>query len=161
MCIRDRPKERILCAAFNKAIADEMKEVMPPNVTALTLNSIGFRALGRFFPKWPRVDGSKLYKIMRDLNAPPGDIFSDILQACKQAKSMGYFPHPRAKSLIDEVELFERLELEFDAKHQDLIIQILTRSAEMVFEGNIDFDDQILGYTLIPSVSWDLSLIHI
>ena len=45
------PKERILCAAFNKAIADEMKEVMPPNVTALTLNSIGFRALGRFFPR--------------------------------------------------------------------------------------------------------------
>lgn len=149
-----QPKRSILSLAFNKAIATEMKERLPSNCQSLTLNALGHRAIGGFFSKWPKVKADKMYSILRDLNPPPKG-FADLLSACRQAKALGYFPSSRAKSLVDEEELFKAIDLKLDDTEKGFVLAACKKSADMVWEGTIDFDDQILVSTLCSSISFD------
>src|SRR5690242_16587497 len=57
------PGQEILCLAFNKKIATEMKERLPNWCTAMTLNSLGYRAWGAFLRKRLIVDDRKVYNL--------------------------------------------------------------------------------------------------
>ena len=150
-------KKRVLCLAFNKAIAEEMVKRIPANAEARTLNSLGFRALGRFLPKWPALRENKLYTIMRDMDYHgDSEAFGEILQACKLAKAIGYINHPMCRSLVDEHELFEALPLEYEAADKQFILKVLDESTRWVFEENVvDFADQLLISTLHKSIAFD------
>ena len=59
---------QILCLAFNKKIADEMRTRLPTNCTSMTLNSLGHRVWGQSLGRrLSRPDTKKNYNILRDL----------------------------------------------------------------------------------------------
>ena len=151
------PSKRVLCLAFNKIIADELRQRLPAHCEAKTLNALGHRALGRYFPAWPKIDRDKMYNIIREI---PGkvDEFSEVLRACRAAKSVGCVPggHKRLKSLCTPQEFFENYDYDLSGNDQQVVMEALTISNELVFaEQIIDFDDQIMISTLFPSISFD------
>lgn len=162
MVAKELPKKRILSLAFNKAIAQEMKERLPENCEARTLNSLGHRELLKFMSKRPNLRREKLFEILRSLKVPPKQ-FSDILSACRLAKQFGYTNHKRLKSLMSEQELFDSLEWNFSDSEKLTIIHACRKSADMVFsDGIIDFDDQILIPATCPLIalpSYDVVLV--
>lgn len=93
--------------AFNKAIADELKERLPRTVGARTLNSLGFGILRRYAegleqsgiitglePVRSWTDGRKTWKIMRDIYSRPelNNYGKDVAFLVAKAKSLGIVP---------------------------------------------------------------------
>jgi len=65
-CVARIPRNRsVLFLAFNKSIADELKERIPDHTTAMTLNSFGHRALMRSVGGRINIDSNKTRQLMR------------------------------------------------------------------------------------------------
>src|SRR6478735_2782728 len=56
----------ILCLAFNKKIADEMKERLPGNCTSMTLNSLGHRAWGSAINRRLEIRPNKVGDLLKE-----------------------------------------------------------------------------------------------
>ena len=142
---------RILCLAFNKGIAMEMKAKLPANCECLTLNALGHRALGRFLGSWPKIDVNKGFEIVKELSAPRKS-FRNILEGLHQSKLLGYTPYVQADSLLSFPQLIEALPLELEDDEKEFLKRATVKSNKQVFEkpGLIDFDDQILCGTTFP-----------
>ena len=89
------PQTRILCLAFNKAIAEEMKERMPGNVECRTFNSIGHGILRSNMGK-VTLNKYKMADIVdRHLAEIPREKRPNkrkLVAMCRKAKAMGYLP---------------------------------------------------------------------
>ena len=59
------PKTDILCLAFNKKIAEEMKERLPPNCEAKTLHGLGYKAWYEFIRKKCKVNDKKVFGLLK------------------------------------------------------------------------------------------------
>lgn len=155
-------QDEILCLAFNKAIAEEMKTRLPFNCDARTLNGLGHRAWLRFINRRAIVDTSKTYKIVNGLmeglrKSEKEEVYgnlSDIIKAVDSSKHMGFLPagvFPHAKPLIgNEEDFFDGLEENFSLLEEQIIVKAIIRSFEMALEGHIDFNDQILCPAVYP-----------
>lgn len=151
----------ILCLAFNKKIAIEMKERLTSNCQAKTLNGLGHQVWMQTIGKRPTLSDSKMYDIMKDLiEALPAaqkteayDYFSDTLKAAQSAKTAGYVPYhfPHAARLMDEEDLHAWLDDEPTDLQMQLIIEASRISVEQGMKGVIDFNDQILLPTVFPA----------
>lgn len=145
----------ILTLAFNKRIADEMRERLPDHVKSATFNSIGHRIWAQACAKNLTLDTSKMFKITGEVisahreKALAQKQFVDILNAAKLAKAAGYIPEgafPGKKSLISLENFLTSLEDDID--FPDILDAILIKSITQAYAGNIDFDDQIYMPTL-------------
>lgn len=144
----------ILCLAFNKSIATEMKERLAPNAQAKTLNGLGHQVWMQSIGKKLTLNDGKVYAILKELvdelpAAQKGEgfaLFIETLKAVKEGKNQGYIPSSLRASgqLIDEDELFASLDEAPTPTQEDLIIRASEISAKRALEGEIDFADQIL-----------------
>lgn len=153
------PSTMILCLAFNKRIAVEMKDRLPGNCESMTLNSLGHRVWGQFTGKRLSVNTRKNYEILSGLceglkgqeKEEAYEIFSDVLKTIGIAKSSGYVPtghYPDARGLCGDDDFFAGLEEEVSPLQEKLIRDTCLESIRQGFEGKIDFDDQILLPTI-------------
>lgn len=157
------PKTTILCLAFNKRIATEMQDRLPPHCTAMTLNSLGHRTWSECIGKRLIVDKDKNYKILsaavKELpkaeQEDAYDLFAETLKAIEQGKISGYIPtghFSNAKRLMEDKEFFDSLE-EAPAFGQERLIRECTlTSIKQALAGMIDFSDQIFMPTVFPSM---------
>lgn len=166
------PSLEILCLAFNKSIATEMAERLPPNCEAKTLHALGFKCWLQYIRKSPKVDGRKVYEILisiiRGLDQEERDeayeLLSETLDFIRQAKSSGYLPARYTghwKHLIEDEAFYLSLPMEPTKLQRELIDSTLIESFKQALDGRLDFDDMIYCPALC-SVSWptyDLTLV--
>src|SRR5690606_9810025 len=95
----------ILCLAFNKKIADEMKGRLPSNCMAMTLNSIGHRTWSASIGRRSKPSTKKTFNIMtkllekerKDLADQVRENFSGLMEIIREAKSSGFIPESAPK----------------------------------------------------------------
>ena len=139
------PGAKILCLAFNKAIATEMKEELPINCDCLTINAVSLKAMSRFLARWPKLELNKVYKIAKDMNVPFKSM-KNVIPAIKKTKSLGYTPFKNGKSLMTLEEVRKVLEFELTDEEFDFVRRGAQKSHEMLLQSKpiMDFDDQVL-----------------
>jgi superfamily I DNA/RNA helicase len=156
------PSVQILCLAFNKKIADEMQSRLPDNCKAMTLNSLGHRVWGDAIGRRLRIDASKTYDIVSILFDKLGQFekkecyenLSDLLRTIDFGKACGWIPdefrHPvhRPRPLLSNDEFFAHIDEDYPDFMQDLIIEASLISLKKAFEGECDYNDQILMPTV-------------
>lgn len=151
------PVQPILCLAFNKRIAEEMKARLPGHVSVKTMNALGHGIWAAACSRRLVVDTKKSYSILKGkIDALPRqerlaayDTFSETLKAIGKAKLAGYVPEgvfPHARRLISATDFQDSLEI--DEFNPGLLDEVLTDSIRLAYEGQIDFDDQIYMPTL-------------
>lgn len=152
------PKVNGLVLAFNKRIATEMQTKCPPNFTAQTLNSLGHRAWADVCGRRLILNSRKNYQILSDYIDSLGtdaerkkawESSSFVLRSAGQAKSAGHVPNSifnsrKCQRIMDDDELFAALEEVPTLLEEQMLLHVLTCSMEMAFNGEIDFDDQLL-----------------
>lgn len=138
-------KVNTLACAFNKRIADELEERMPPHVLCRTLNSIGHRAWAFQTGKRLVLKSSKLFDLARDMGL--------LAQGQSSAE------RAEAEATIDLARMARSAALSADAsrdewstlaEHHDLeeasvdkARALLRRSIAAAWAGQVDFDDQL------------------
>ena len=158
------PEEDILCLAFNKKIAEEMTERLPPNCEAKTLHGLGYKAWWQFIRKSCKVDGRKVYQLLKARidNLPDNErqeayeLMAETLQFIEAGKNAGYLPdnfRGHWKPLLTDEEFFLGLPMEPTPLQIELIRDVSAASFRQALEGRLDFSDMILCPALC-SVSW-------
>jgi len=154
--------QSILCLAFNKKIAIEMKERLPSWCQAQTLNSLGHRAWSAFIRKRITLEGRKNYNIFNawtrenieeDEREEFWDDYQETLNAIISGKTVGWVPdaiynpsfHAR---LCSDDEFFEWLDFNPSENQRRCIIECSITNIKQGLEGTIDYDDQILLSTV-------------
>ncbi len=158
------PETDILCLAFNKAIAEEMTERLPPNCEAKTLHGLGYKAWWQFIRTKCKVNDRKIYYLLKDLiDDLDGDDRSDAygsmaetLDFIKKGKATGYLPDSYQghwRPLCGDDDFFASLPMEPTYLQMSLVQDVSALSFKMALSGEIDFDDMIFC-PAICSVSW-------
>lgn len=164
------PKVQILSIAFNKRIADEMAQRLPPNCEARTLNAIGHRAWSDTIGRRLIVDTSKNFKLLSneidrlariEKSAVYKD-FGDTLDMIAAGKTSGYVPSghfPEAKRLMDDDTFFDSLDVMPTELQRRLVRAVSIASIKAGFDGKVDFDDQILLPTVFSALFPSMPLV--
>lgn len=160
------PSVKILCLAFNKAIATEMAERLPSNCTSKTLHSLGYGAWREFTRKKIKLDGRKLYFLLREEFDKLGkevveeeelfERFSEILDHVKRGKQQGWLPESYSghwKPLVTDEEFWATSPTDPTPLEIQLVEKVSRTSFAQALEGTIDFDDMVFCPALC-SVSW-------
>lgn len=156
------PTTSILCLAFNKKIAVEMTERLPPNCQAKTLNGLGHQVWGQFLGKRLIVEKSKIYDmVLAEANGLSGrdkedfmEVFADTIHAVSAGKTAGYLPDGTddyARPLMGDDEFYAWLDDRPSDIQWEIIKKVSKRSVTLGKQGIIDFDDQILLPTVFPA----------
>lgn len=152
----------ILCLAFNRKIADEMRGRLPSNCTSMTLNSLGHKAWSTAISRRCKVDTKKNYNLVKayiddqrkDVKDQLYDSFSDMLRTLAHAKSSGWVPErcqrPATSLFHSDDDFFSSLDERLSVHEEDLLVDCLCESIELAHQGEIDFDDQIYMSTCFP-----------
>ena len=154
----------ILCLAFNRRIADEMRQRLPGNCEAKTLNALGHAAWMRVLGRRVALETSKTYNIVSSLiEALPADekssayaSMSFIMESVNTGKTAGYIPpgFSHLRGLHDDSTFFSTLDEEPTPLEEDLIREASAISIRQAFDGTIDFNDQILLPTTFPACAF-------
>ena len=158
------PSTEILCLAFNKKIAEEMAERLPPNCESKTLHGLGYKAWWNFIRTKCRVNDKKVGDLLKaEIDSLSGDDrsdayenFSETLDCIKKGKNSGWLPESLSghwKPLIDDKPFFDGLPLEPTQLQINLIKKVSIDSFQLALKGDIDFDDMIFC-PAICSVTW-------
>lgn len=163
----DRNAEIVVCA-YNKAIADEVKEKLiarghtSRNVQATTIHAMGFGVL-RFFLKDVKVDAKKVSKLISNAHPAspeyegctrwPGQV-EKMVRVAKQS-GVGFFDdmHIRDRNVwYDLAAHFDINDLESGVDMDEVVTaaQVIYHKSLMI-ESEIDFDDMIL-FPLIKNI---------
>jgi DNA helicase-2/ATP-dependent DNA helicase PcrA len=165
-------REPLLAIAFNKRIAVELQDRLAPTATSKTLNALGHGQLRSIIGRNPSINANKRRFILREVidshdteeREALYENFSDLHRAVSFGVSCGYVPtgtHPQAKRLMDDDEFFAHSDIDFTALERAVIRKASLISIDRAFEGQCDFDDQILIPTLWPCVFPRFSLVMI
>ena len=158
------PETDILCLAFNKAIATEMQERLPPNCEAKTLHGLGYKAWWQFIRKPCKVDDGKIYNLLRaqierlqdDDRKDAYESMAETLDFIRQGKNAGYLPDNfkgHWKPLLSDEDFFEALPMEPSFLQIQLIKDVSAASFRLALDGQLDFADMILCPALC-AVPW-------
>lgn len=153
------PDTEMLCLAFNKKIALEMQERLPTNCKAMTLNSLGHRVWSEATGRRLRINSSKTYELLSAVieeqspedRKPLYENMAELIRLVDFGKSCGYIPtgtYERGKPLMNDAEFFAHIDQELSPLEQDVIRNVTLRSLKLAFEGQCDFNDQILMPTI-------------
>jgi len=158
-------KQQMMCLAFNKKIADEMKERLPPNCESLTLNSLGHRAWAQHLGgRRLNVDAKKTYRLLSEaidkLKDPKEksfafENFADLMRNVDFGKACGWVPDnhfPQAKRLMTDDEFYGHLDEKLGDLERDLIHDVTVAGIREALQGTIDFGDQLFMPTLWGAV---------
>lgn len=156
------PTTPILCLAFNKKIAVEMQERLPPNCTAKTLNGLGHSVWQQTIGKRLTLKDDKVFTLVREYIAQQpkseqGFLYEnlgDIARSIASGKTAGYIPDghfPNAQRLMDDDEFYNWLDEEPAPAVWDLIRSVTVESVKQGLAGLIDFNDQLFLPTVFPS----------
>lgn len=157
------PETKMLCLAFNKKIADEMKIRLPPNCTAMTLNGLGHRVWGEVLGRRAEISSTKVGDIVTGLiekiqdfveKKEAKDAWFDLIRAVSWGKSQGWIPDGygrQAKPVMTDAEFKESHEENLSDWEFDLIREATIISLDMAWKGRMDFDDQILMPACFPA----------
>lgn len=150
-----------LALAFNKKIAEEMKGRLPSNCVSMTLNSLGHRVWSQTIGRACRPSTKKNYEIMseiikkqrKDVQTELFSVMSELLQYVAFAKASGFIPSKVKRSPVlplwtDDDAFLAALPEAPTELEWNVILATLRESVAQSFEGNIDFDDQILMPTV-------------
>lgn len=152
-----------LCLAFNKKIAEEMKNRLPSNCTSMTLNSLGHKVWGQQLGKRLNLQTKKNGDILaalikeerKDIQDKLWDQYADLLRTFAHGKSQGWVPDScrrrGPKALLTNQEFFESLDEELGGTEEKLLINAMNIGIDQAYEGLIDFDDQIFMPTCFPA----------
>ena len=161
--VAEAVKTPMLCLAFNKRIADEMKERLPHTCVPMTLNSLGHRTWMSCLGKRIILEKDKNYQILTSLVTKLDkrqqeiayEEFADTLKIIETAKASGYIPTGQftmAKRLMNDEDFFAHLEDVPSALQERLVRSAMIDSISQSLEGKIDFSDQIFMPTLFPAM---------
>lgn len=161
--------QEILCLAFNKKIATEMKERLPNWCTAMTLNSLGYRAWGSFLRKRLIVDDRKVYNLIKAWAKENvegeeeiqefWETWTDIRDVVNEAKTIGYIPSSfksalRFKSLFEDQEFDEHIDLKLTETQLQCVVWVLEENIRLGITGLVDYDDMIYLPTLCSAATF-------
>ena len=136
-------KKTLMCA-FNKSIADELKEKAPSYVSCSTLHSLGFRGIKLAFGDGVQVDNYKTQSIVKKFLGDDRDTWDLNASICKTVSlCKGFLVDTPTKisEIIDQfdIDLFEML----DKRDAFISMVVQTLSACKAQKMVVDFDDMI------------------
>lgn len=134
--------KKTLMVAFNKSIADELKQRAPSYVDVMTLHSLGFRAIKQAFGNDVVLENDKAMMLATELLGDDYELFEVKLSICKCVSLCKGFlidTPTKVDELIDKfgIETFEYLREDF-IKYV-LKVLAMCKAKKQV----IDFDDMI------------------
>jgi DNA helicase-2/ATP-dependent DNA helicase PcrA len=158
---------RTLAISFNKRIADEMKDRLPPHVESRTLNSFGHKTWGDNLGKRLAIDAGKVYRLTKSIvdelkgqdKILAYENFSTMLDAIHDGKGSGWIPDDwigpmTAKPLLDDAAFFGSLDEELSDLLCDIIRALSSKSLTEAFgkgtAPTLDFADQLLLPAVFP-----------
>lgn len=155
-------KLKTLMVAFNKSIADELRERAPSYIDTSTLHSLGFRAIRSAFGKEVALDPDKTLNLVQNILAEKGlkkfekESFNTALSMCRTITlCKGYLIDIPSKmdALLDKFDI-DPCALERD-DFIKTVCQVLRKCKEEKMV--IDFDDMVwFPYVYnIPVGKWD------
>jgi DNA helicase II / ATP-dependent DNA helicase PcrA len=179
--IAESKAEARTCAfvAFNKAIAEELKRRIPQGCDAMTLHSLGNRAVSKAFG-YCKLDGDRVKRIVeeileidlsdREVKREMWDVLTGtetLVRLVKQNLVPVDIEDDRDRQHVEELlqDLVDYYELEMDngVKRQvfDLVPKVIDRCKEVAKDHTINFDDMIwLPVVLgLPMHQYDLLLV--
>jgi len=154
----------ILSLAFNKKIAEEMRERLPQNCESKTLHALGYKAWFEFTRKRGKPNGKKVYQLLseqinelsQDDKSEAYESMAETLDFIGKSKQLGWLPEEYAghwRPLITDDEFWAALPMEPSYLQMELIRSVAVLSFKEALGGNIDFDDMIFCPALC-SVPW-------
>lgn len=159
------PTTSILCLAFNKKIADEMKERLPHNCVSMTLNSLGHRVWGETIRRRLSINSGKNGDIIKDIiegldpedRREAWDAFPDLIKAMAFGKQCGYLPdgyRPErgGRGLMSDSDFKDHYEEKFSELEFEIVRGATIKSLDMAWAGECDYDDQIYMPTIFGSI---------
>jgi DNA helicase-2/ATP-dependent DNA helicase PcrA len=153
------PTELVVAIAFNKQNAITFAERFPKHVQSSTFHSRALNALGRSLPRRPRVDGEKVFKLLKD-NLSSRDMdkyFKYVLRLIGYAKNAGLGTDLMLDTPNSWYSLIDHFSLILDSNGTEdeaieIASDILRRSNEDLT--SIDFDD-MLYLSVLRKVTFD------
>ena len=158
------PKVPMLCLAFNKSVAEEMRVRLPRNCESKTLHAIGYKAWFSFIRRKTTLENGKVYRLTKSLISTYDEdervLFyeemGDLMKFINDGKTAGWLPEEYKghwRPLINDKEFFEALPRELSPVEEDLIKTVSVQSFKESLNGFIDFNDMIFC-PAICGVSW-------
>ena len=132
---------KCLMVAFNKSIAEELKQRAPSYVDVLTLHSLGFRTIKQTFGT-VTLDNDKAKKIVQSIIGDDNDLWDLNQNICKCISlCKGFLVDVPDKIL----ELIEKFDIETCELTKDKFIQHVIKALSLCKEqkGIVDFDDMV------------------
>jgi DNA helicase-2/ATP-dependent DNA helicase PcrA len=147
------PKQPVMCLAFNKRIAEEMKKKFPDTTAVKTMNGLGhgiwYKAVGKLDlnpKKMNEIFKEQVKALAKPDQQEAWDVYWEVITACSMAKSLGYVPEgkfPHAKRLITQELFHQILEVKPTQVVSSLIDSLLFQSIQSAYKGWIDYNDQV------------------
>lgn len=169
MLARALPLQPMLCIAFNKRIAEEMKKRLPGHCESMTVNAIGHRAWQKVVAPRLRLEKDKSFMILKEVigalknRDALKDLFPQTLKAIGLAKANGYVPVDAPFLGLIDREAFAELVgdgwEELSGAQLDVIDNVLMESIRQSYNGVIDYDDQIYMSTLAGGIFPEFPLV--
>lgn len=133
--------KKTLMVAFNKSIADELKQRAPSYVDVMTLHSLGFRAIKQNFGE-VILENDKAMALATQLIGDDYDLWELKQNVCKCVSLCKGFLFDTPKRIE---ELMERFDIEsFDLSHEKFIEHVIKLLGMCKAQKQvIDFDDMI------------------
>jgi superfamily I DNA/RNA helicase len=133
------PSSKILVVAFNKHIQVELKDKLPFNAEALTLHSLGLRAIKSKF-KSVTINESKTFELIKKVVGDKDyDLISNIKKTVSLAKALIADTQRKIQQLVEDYEI-ETFPLNQDDFVEKVIETLHLCKAHTV---EVDFDDMI------------------
>ena len=133
--------KKSLMVAFNKSIADELKQRAPSYVEVFTLHSLGFRAVKQTFGA-VSLDNDKAKKIVQSIIGDDNDLWDLNQNICKCISlCKGFLVDTPSKIL----ELIEKFDIETFELTKDKFIQHVIKALSLckAQKAIVDFDDMV------------------
>lgn len=132
--------KKTLMVAFNKSIAEELKQRAPSYVDVMTLHSLGFRAIKQTFGNEVVLDNNKCFTIVKDLiDDWDVELNQSICKCVSLCKGFLVDAPSKIEDLIDQfgIETFDM--------SRDAFIKLVIKTLGLCKAANkvIDFDDMI------------------
>lgn len=154
-----------LAVAFNKRIAEELAERLPPHFQCRTLNAIGHGAWQQARGTRLTLNADKMYQLTKSIlpttEDKESDNFVQVLGLARRAKAIGMVPNGspvKARGLVeDHPDEWDNMAfaLGFLDVEDEVIFyarQVVNQSITLAFKGEIDFDDQIYMSVLFGGI---------
>lgn len=132
--------KKVLMVAFNKSIAEELKQKAPSYVDVLTLHSLGFRAIKQSFGTAVQLDNKKSFGIVETLiGSKDWELTVNICKTISLCKGFLFDTRDKVKELMD------RFGIETFDMPRDKFVETSLKALALckAYKHIVDFDDMI------------------